>query len=95
MVCPYDGMEFDALEAMQCMLERRKGGETGVKAVQLLEGDNVWAAGDSGRWSKDVLRDCHKINRTFKRGVEGSCSSILHETDRAPNGSSRSVYRRP
>jgi hypothetical protein len=55
MVCPYQGMEFDALEAMQCMLERRKGGETGVKAVQLLEGDDVWAAGESGRWSKEVL----------------------------------------
>ena len=55
MVCPFDGMEFDGLEAMQCMLERRKGGETGVKAVQLLEGDDVWAAGDSGRWSKAVL----------------------------------------
>ena len=37
-------MDFDALEALQCMLERRKGGETGVKAVQLLEGDDVWAA---------------------------------------------------
>ena len=55
MVCPFAGMEFDALEAMQCMLERRKGGETGVKAVQLLEGDDVWAAGESGRWSKEVL----------------------------------------
>jgi hypothetical protein len=51
----FDGMDFDALEAMQCMLERRKGGETGVKAVQLLEGDAVWAAGDSGRWSKLLL----------------------------------------
>lgn len=48
-------MDFDALEAMQCMLERRKGGETGVKAVQLLEGDDVWAAGKAGRWSKDLL----------------------------------------
>ena len=48
-------MDFDALEALQCMLERRKGGETGVKAVQLLEGDDVWAAGNAGRWSKDVL----------------------------------------
>jgi hypothetical protein len=55
MVCPFAGMEFDALEAMQCMLERRKGGETGVKAVQLLEGDDVWAAGESGRWSKETL----------------------------------------
>ena len=50
-----DGMDFDALEALQCMLERRKGGETGVKAVQLLEGDDVWAAGNAGRWSKDLL----------------------------------------
>jgi hypothetical protein len=55
MVCPFNGLEFDALEAMQCMLERRKGGETGVKAVQLLEGDDVWASGESGRWSKEVL----------------------------------------
>ena len=50
-----DGMDFDTLEAMQCMLERRKGGETGVKAVQLLEGDDVWAAGNAGRWSKELL----------------------------------------
>jgi len=50
-----DSMGFDALEAMQCMLERRKGGESGVKAVQLLEGDDVWVAGDEGRWSKDLL----------------------------------------
>lgn len=52
---PLDGEDFDALEAMQCMLERRKGGETGIKAVQLLEGDDVWAAGESGRWSKELL----------------------------------------
>jgi hypothetical protein len=51
----YDGMDFDALEAMQCMLERRKGAETGVKAVQLLEGDDVWEAGKAGRWSSDLL----------------------------------------
>lgn len=46
---------FDALEAMQALIDRRKDGETGVKAVQVLEGDEVWAAGDAGRWSKDLL----------------------------------------
>lgn len=51
----FDSMGFDALEAMQAMLERRKGGETGVKAVQLLEGDDVWIALNAGRWSKDLL----------------------------------------
>jgi hypothetical protein len=51
----FGGMDFDALDAMQCMLERRKGGETGVKAVQLLEGDDVWAARKAGRWSEDLM----------------------------------------
>ena len=41
-----DPMDFHALEAMQCMVERRRGGETGVKAVQLIEGDAVWKAGE-------------------------------------------------
>lgn len=50
-----DFTDFDALEAMQCMLERRKGGETGVQAVQLIEGDAVWEAGNAGRWSKELL----------------------------------------
>jgi len=48
-------MDFHALDALQCMLERRSGGETGVKAVQLLEGDAVWKAGDEGRYSKELL----------------------------------------
>ncbi len=51
-----DPMDFHALEAMQCFLERRKGGETGVKAVQMITGDAVWKAGEQGRWSKDLLR---------------------------------------
>lgn len=50
-----DPMDYHALEAMQCMVERRKGGETGVKAVQLIEGDAVWEAGEAGRWSKVLL----------------------------------------
>ena len=50
-----DPMDYHALEAMQCMVERRKGGESGVKSVQLIEGDGVWRAGDDGRWSKELL----------------------------------------
>ena len=50
-----DAMDFHALEAMQCMIERRKGGETGVKAVQMIEGEAVWKAGEDGRWSKEML----------------------------------------
>jgi len=50
-----DPMDFHAFEGLQCMVERRRGGETGVKAVQLLTGDAVWKAGDDGRYSKDLL----------------------------------------
>lgn len=39
-----DAMDFHALEGLQCMVERRRGGETGVKAVQLIQGDAVWNA---------------------------------------------------
>ena len=50
-----DPMDYHALEAMQCMIERRKGGETGVAAVQLIDGDAVWQAGEEGRWSYQLL----------------------------------------
>ncbi|MCX6045992.1 MAG: hypothetical protein NT075_12855 [Chloroflexi bacterium] len=50
-----DPMDYHALEAMQCMVERRKGGETGIRAVQLIEGEAVWSAGEEGRWSKALL----------------------------------------
>lgn len=50
-----DIMDFHGLEALQCMVERRKGGETGVRAVQMIEGDAVWRAGESGLYSKDML----------------------------------------
>jgi hypothetical protein len=46
-----DAMDFHALEGMQCMLERRKGSETGVRSVQWVEGEAVWQAG----WSKELL----------------------------------------
>jgi hypothetical protein len=50
-----DPMDFHALEALQCMVERRQHGETGVNTVQLIEGDEVWKAGEDGRWSKELL----------------------------------------
>jgi hypothetical protein len=50
-----DPMDYHALEAMQCMIERRKGGESGVKAVQMIEGEAVWKAQAEGRWSKELL----------------------------------------
>ncbi|MCX7393417.1 MAG: hypothetical protein NTW75_04750 [Planctomycetales bacterium] len=50
-----DHTAFHVYEALQSMVERRRGGETGVKSVQLLEGDAVWRAGEEGQWSKRLL----------------------------------------
>jgi hypothetical protein len=56
-----------SLEALQCMVERRKGGETGAKAVQCLEGDAVWKAGDDGLWSWELLEAA--LSRSPSRNV--------------------------
>jgi len=45
-----DSYDFHALEVIQCMAERRRGGETGVVAVQGLKGDSVWRAMEAGSW---------------------------------------------
>lgn len=52
---PIEVYGFHALEALQVMVERRKGGESGVEAVTCLTGNDVWKAGDADRWSWDLL----------------------------------------
>jgi hypothetical protein len=47
-----DVYDFHALEMIQCMAERRRGGETGVVAVHALRGDPVWKALEADSWSK-------------------------------------------
>ncbi len=46
-----DSYDFHALEVIQCMAERRKGGETGVVSMHALRGDAVWKAMQSGSWA--------------------------------------------
>jgi len=51
-----DAYGFHTLEALQCMVERRKGGETGIRSVEWIEGDAVWKWRDGpGRWSVPLL----------------------------------------
>jgi hypothetical protein len=71
LVAAYGGHEvygFHALEALQVMAERRKGGENGVKAVTCLTGKEVWKAGDAGRWSWELLEAALARSETVNPG---------------------------
>ena len=50
-----DSYDFHALETLQCMLERRKGGESGVKWLQAYRGNKFWDAMRKGVWSKRLF----------------------------------------
>jgi len=54
----YGGLEaygFHALEGLQCMVERRQGGEAGVARVQAAQSEAIWEANSAGRWSSKLL----------------------------------------
>jgi hypothetical protein len=52
---PVEAYGFHLLETLQCLVERRRGGETGVTAVQFLPGDQLGPAIDDGRVNKELL----------------------------------------
>ncbi len=77
MVIGYSDLDhygFHTMEALQCQLERRKGGETGVKSVQTLTGDEVWEAEKQGRWSRDLY---DAIMATFPAESRGRAEDKL------------------
>lgn len=53
-----DSYDFHALEVIQCMAERRKGGESGVKSMHALRGESVWNAMVDRAWSPRLFEAC-------------------------------------
>ena len=51
-----DSYDIHALETVQCMVERRKGGETGVEWLQAYRGDNFWKAHEQEVWSHSLFK---------------------------------------
>ena len=67
----YSGLDiygFHVLEALQCMVERRKGGETGVRAVQCLENQECWNYIESNAWVKRLFEAALTRSNTRKPG---------------------------
>lgn len=73
----YSGLDvygFHALETLQCMVERRLGGETGVTAVTCLEGAAVWQAAQAGLWSRELAEAaCAAIENKPPGSMEEHC----------------------
>ena len=55
-----DAYGYHALEMVQCLAERRAGGETGVKQVRTLTGEAVWKAMDNRLFDQTLLQDALK-----------------------------------
>ena len=53
-----DGYDIHALETLQCMVERRAGGETGVRWLEAYRGERFWEAHHEGVWSRDLFEAC-------------------------------------
>ncbi len=66
-----DSYDFHALETLQCMVERRKGGESGVKWVQSYRGDAFWKAMRDGVWSRELMESALCRSHTLKPSREG------------------------
>lgn len=54
-----------ALDPLQAMVERRKTDKQGVRAVECIEGEAVWKAGEAGRFSMELLD--HALGRSLSR----------------------------
>jgi hypothetical protein len=51
-----DSYDFHGLEAIQCMVERRRAGEGGVRWLQAYRDDGFWEAMDKGAWSYELMQ---------------------------------------
>ncbi len=70
-----DSYDFHALETIQCMAERRRGGETGVAWLQGLRGDRVWDAMgkgsfDGGGWDPQLFHSCLSRSHTLAQAED-------------------------
>ena len=68
----YSGLDiygFHVLEALQCLTERRRGGETGVRAVQCLQNQACWDFIAHNGWVSTLFDQALTRSNTRKSGT--------------------------
>ena len=63
-----EGAIFHCIDVLQAFVERRKGGETGVKAVQSIRGPETWKWAERNPWAGKLL-DSVAANFNLKQGI--------------------------
>ena len=58
-----DSYDIHSLEAVQCLVERRRHGESGVVWIEALQGERVWEAlrvgsWEAGGWNRELFEAC-------------------------------------
>jgi hypothetical protein len=67
----YGGKEaygYHGVEVFQSMVERRRGGETGIQWVQCLEGGEAWKWSKANPWARNLLEEAMRHDDSLKRG---------------------------
>jgi hypothetical protein len=66
-----DSYDFHGLESIQCMVERRRGGESGVRWLQAYRGEAFWTAFEQRLWPRDLLDAALCRSHTLKPSRPG------------------------
>lgn len=92
---PIDSYGFHMLETVQCLIERRAGGEKGVEAVQCLEGDAIWQFLDNTPWAKKLFDAAlsRSVNRKPDPRVEDKAGALFRVWHR--DGVETAIFRLP
>ena len=83
-----DGYGIHALEGIQCLAERRRGGESGVVEVHASIGEAVWpklkaGSWDNGGWDAELFEACLCRSHTLMPAQEGF-NHVFPSTEQIP-----------
>ena len=79
-----ESYDFHALENLQSIVEARRGGEAGVRAVEFLRGDALFDAARQGRWSLRLAQSA--LEAEFGKSAPDIRQPIPRERAAEPHG---------